>query len=129
MDESQVRLAWQQAEICGLFGNPNRLLILWALGAEERSVGDIAAAIGASLQNTSQHLRLMRDKGVLAARREGNTVYYRLERGGLVAGFASGNPWLGIGARVGTALASVKTLRSRVRGARRWIFVGSDSIT
>jgi tRNA 2-thiouridine synthesizing protein A len=40
------------------------------------SVGDIAEAIESSLQNTSQHLRLMKDKGILASRRESHTVYY-----------------------------------------------------
>lgn len=85
MDEEQRRQARQQAEICGLFGNPNRLLILWVIGNEERSVGDIATAIGASLQNTSQHLRLMRDKGVLTTRRDGNTIYYRREEHALIA--------------------------------------------
>jgi DNA-binding transcriptional ArsR family regulator len=86
MDEEQHLQAQRQAEICGLFGNPNRLLILWAIGTEERSVSVIAAAIGASLQNTSQHLRLMRDKGILATRREGNTIYYHIEANALVAG-------------------------------------------
>jgi ArsR family transcriptional regulator len=86
MDEELIRQAQRQAEICGLFGNSNRMLILWAIGAEERSVSDIATAIGASLQNTSQHLRLMRDKGLLASRREGNTIYYRLQAHEFMAG-------------------------------------------
>ncbi len=86
MDEEQTRQAQRQAEICGLFGNANRVLILWAIGSEERSVSDIAAAIGASLQNTSQHLRLMRDKGLVLARREGNTIYYRLQHHELLDG-------------------------------------------
>ncbi len=85
MDDAQRCLAQQQAEICNLFGNPNRVLILWTISTEEQSVGDIATAIGASLQNTSQHLRLMRNKGVLTARREGNTIYYRLQRQALPA--------------------------------------------
>ena len=42
------------------------------------SVGDIAAAIGATLQNTSQHLRLMKDKKVVQSRREGHTIFYRI---------------------------------------------------
>ena len=86
MDEASICQAQQQSEICGLFGNPNRVLILWALGNQERSVSDIATAIGASLQNTSQHLRLMRDKGLLASRREGNVVYYCLQEHALMHG-------------------------------------------
>jgi len=47
-------------------------------------VGDIAARINASLQNTSQHLRLMKDKGILASRREGHVVYYSIVEGKLL---------------------------------------------
>ena len=77
--------AQKQAEVCGVFGNPYRVLIVWALGKQERSVTDIAAAIECSLQNTSQHLRLMRDKGILNSRRDGNTIYYRVNDVGPLA--------------------------------------------
>jgi len=53
-------------------------LILWVLAKGEKSVGEIAAAVEASLQNTSQHLRLMKDRGILTGRREGQTIYYRI---------------------------------------------------
>jgi tRNA 2-thiouridine synthesizing protein A len=76
MDGQVLEFARQQAEICKVFGNANRVLILWVLGDREMSVGDIAEAIESSLQNTSQHLRLMKDKGILASRRESHTVYY-----------------------------------------------------
>ena len=92
MNEKVVQLAQRQAEICGVFGNPYRVLILWALSDEERSVGDIADAIGASLQNTSQHLRLMRDKGLLTSRRDGNVVYYHLQEHELLCGCRLLNP-------------------------------------
>jgi DNA-binding transcriptional ArsR family regulator len=52
------------------------VLILWALMEQEMSVSEIAAAIEASLQNTSQHLRLMEDKGILVSYREGQKIYY-----------------------------------------------------
>ena len=77
--------AQNQAELCGVFGNPSRVLILWTLGERELSVSDIAATIECSLQNTSQHLRLMKDKGILVSRREGNTIYYRVKREGCAA--------------------------------------------
>jgi DNA-binding transcriptional ArsR family regulator len=41
-------------------------------------VSEIASAIDCSLQNTSQHLRLMKDKNILASRRAGQTIYYRI---------------------------------------------------
>ena len=86
MDEGLLVLAENQAEICGVFGNANRVLILWALGGREMSVGEIASAIDCSLQNTSQHLRLMKDKNVLASRREGHTIYYRIEQSEFMEG-------------------------------------------
>lgn len=81
-----LALAESQADICGVFGNANRVLILWALGEREMSVGEIASTIDCSLQNTSQHLRLMRDKGILTSRREGQTIYYRIKRNELMEG-------------------------------------------
>jgi ArsR family transcriptional regulator len=86
LDEQIAEAARQQAELCKVFGNPNRILILWVLGNQEMSVGDIANAIESSLQNTSQHLRLMRDKGILASRREGHTIYYHTLRCWLLTG-------------------------------------------
>jgi DNA-binding transcriptional ArsR family regulator len=78
MDTELIELAKQQSAICRIFGNPNRVLILWTLARQECSVSEIASAIDASLQNTSQHLRLMKDRGILESRRQGNTIYYRL---------------------------------------------------
>lgn len=76
MDAQILESARLQAEICKVFGNANRILILWVLGDRELSVGDIAEAIDSSLQNTSQHLRLMKDKGILVSRREQHTILY-----------------------------------------------------
>lgn len=78
MDDQTLELARRQAEICKVFGNVNRIMILWVLGSQEMSVGDIAETIDASLQNVSQHLRLMKDRGILTSRRKGHTIYYRI---------------------------------------------------
>ena len=59
--------------------HPLRLQILCKLGVEEVSVQDIVESVGTSQSNISQHLGVMRDKGVLAARKEANKVYYRIE--------------------------------------------------
>ncbi len=78
MQTDIAELAKERSQLCSVFGNPSRVLIVWALGERELSVSDIASAIECSLQNTSQHLRLMRDKGILLSRRDGNAVYYRV---------------------------------------------------
>lgn len=51
---------------------------MWALEAEELSVGEIARATGDTLQNISRDLHRMKDKGILTSRRMGQTVYYRI---------------------------------------------------
>lgn len=68
----------EQAELHQVLSNPSRLLILISLAEKEMSVGELAEQIGASLQNTSQHLRIMKDKDVLEARREGKTIFYQI---------------------------------------------------
>jgi DNA-binding transcriptional ArsR family regulator len=78
MDEEVRAHAQTQSDICSIFSNPLRILILWALREGEMSVGEISAAIGASIQNTSQHLRLMKDRAIVTSRRHGRTVQYRI---------------------------------------------------
>ncbi len=68
-------MAARRAAVCSVFGNAKRVLILWVLLEQALSVGEIATAIEASLQTTSQHLRLMEDKGILVSRREGQKIY------------------------------------------------------
>jgi ArsR family transcriptional regulator len=70
----------EQAEIHQILSNPSRLLILCSLSQNELSVGEIARQIGATLQNTSQHLRRMKDKGVVESRRKGQTIFYQIAR-------------------------------------------------
>jgi ArsR family transcriptional regulator len=85
MDAQVLKLAAQQADICRIFGNVTRILILWALDNKEMS-GEIARAIDTSLQNASQHLRLMKDRGILASRRDGHRIYYRIQVNELTTG-------------------------------------------
>ena len=84
MDMRSLNQAEELATYCRVFSNARRILILWVLGKEEMSVSDISSAVGASLQNTSQHLRLMKDRGILSSRRDGQTVYYRVESDGFL---------------------------------------------
>jgi DNA-binding transcriptional ArsR family regulator len=67
------------ADLHRLLANPRRLMMLWLLEVRERSVGELAHAVGASLQSTSQHLRLLREQGLVASRRDGQTIYYAIE--------------------------------------------------
>jgi len=58
--------------------HPLRLKILCALGDQEVSVQDIVSMVGTSQSNISQHLAILRDKGILASRKDANRVYYRV---------------------------------------------------
>ena len=78
VDAATQEMAARQAAMCSVFGNAKRVLILWVLLEGERSVGEIATAIEASLQTTSQHLRLMEIKGILVSRRAAQKIYYRV---------------------------------------------------
>jgi DNA-binding transcriptional ArsR family regulator len=78
MNPIEITKAQEQAEFCGILGNSRRIQIIWALGNHELTVSDISKEIGSSMQNTSQHLRLMKNKGVLLSRREGREIYYRI---------------------------------------------------
>lgn len=58
--------------------HPLRLKILCVLGAQEASVQEIVGAVGTSQSNISQHLAIMRQKGVLLTRKDANRVFYRI---------------------------------------------------
>src|SRR3989304_9143802 len=66
-----------QADICKTLASPARLRILDALREGELSVGEIGEAIGARKANVSQHLAVMRQRGIVDGRRCGTHIYYR----------------------------------------------------
>lgn len=78
MDSVLRELANKQAKLCKLFGNASRILILWSIYDHERPVSEIAEEVGTSLQNTSQHLALLKEHNIVSARRDGQTIYYRI---------------------------------------------------
>ncbi len=66
------------ASICQCLANPKRLEVIAALGAKEMSVSELAETVGISKSNMSQHLSVMRNKGILKGRRDGVSIYYSL---------------------------------------------------
>jgi DNA-binding transcriptional ArsR family regulator len=74
------RKAGEAAGLLKLLANENRLLILCRLALKgEMSVNDLAAAVKLSQSALSQHLAKMREEGLLATRREAQTVFYRID--------------------------------------------------
>ncbi|KPK57540.1 MAG: hypothetical protein AMS21_11335 [Gemmatimonas sp. SG8_38_2] len=70
----------QAATMLRCIGHPVRLQIIELLDRDgEQNVTAIYGALGIEQAVASQHLNLMRDKGVLASRRDGVNVYYRID--------------------------------------------------
>ncbi len=67
-----------QADICQTMANPKRLQIVYLLKNGELPVSEMVRIMGIPKANVSQHLSIMRQKGLLVSRREGTTIYYRL---------------------------------------------------
>lgn len=78
MNQKERELFQKHAETCCIFCNEKRLMIMWTLGSGEKPVGKIARELDLSPQAVSQHLRLMKDRGVVASSRRGRQIFYRM---------------------------------------------------
>jgi DNA-binding transcriptional ArsR family regulator len=66
------------AAIARALSDAKRLCVVERLADGERSVSDLSRDIGCQVPNMSQHLSVLRAAGIVASRREGSTVFYRL---------------------------------------------------
>ncbi len=96
MEIDPKRMKRAAADASGLFAvlsSPKRLMILCRLVDGEASVGELAAFAGGTQSGISQHLAMLRNQGVVATRRDAQTIYYRLAsepaRGIMEAAYAS----------------------------------------
>ncbi|MDP3747542.1 MAG: metalloregulator ArsR/SmtB family transcription factor [Phenylobacterium sp.] len=71
--------ATEAAKLLRALGNERRLMILCQLADGERSVGELQPLVGLSQSALSQHLAVLREEGVVATRREAQTIWYRIE--------------------------------------------------
>ena len=69
-----------------MMANPKRVAIIELLSEAECSVGELAKELDSSISAISQHLRTMKDKGVVVNRKDAQTVYYRLKNPKLIEG-------------------------------------------
>lgn len=65
-----------QSDICKTLASPKRIEILDALKSGEKTVSELVEILGVPKANVSQHLAVMRYKGILKSRREGINIYY-----------------------------------------------------
>lgn len=83
IQELSDRLPDEQAtlivEVFRMLADSTRIQILWALTSSERSVNDLAEHVAKPAPSVSQHLAKLRMARLVRTRREGTTVFYRLE--------------------------------------------------
>lgn len=78
MRVSNEEIARLHANVCKGLGDAKRLMILNALRDGPRSVSDICTELDLRQVNASQHLAILREKGLVTSRKEGQWVYYEL---------------------------------------------------
>lgn len=66
------------AEICGGLADPSRILILYALAEEPRFVSQLADMLNMPQPTCSRHLKVLRDRGMVSAQRDGQQVVYSI---------------------------------------------------
>jgi len=75
------------AEVCKVFSNSTRLEILNLLRDKEMSVTELMKKTNLSQANISQHLSIMKAKGIVTSNRKGKNIYYRLENQRIIKAF------------------------------------------
>lgn len=68
----------RSAAIAKALADAKRLCVVERLAEGERSVSDLSRDVGCQVPNMSQHLAVLRAAGIVATRREGSTIFYRL---------------------------------------------------
>ncbi|HEC23528.1 MAG TPA: ArsR family transcriptional regulator [Chloroflexi bacterium] len=66
------------AQICGGLADPKRILILYALTEDRTNVSELSGKLGLPQSTVSRHLKILRDRDMVAAERDGQSVYYRV---------------------------------------------------
>lgn len=66
------------ADICSALADPKRILLIYALAERPRTVNDLAEILGMSQPATSRSLKILRERGLVNAIRQGTTQEYRL---------------------------------------------------
>ena len=76
--EPEAELLQLQALLCQALSDPKRLRILYRIAEHEVSVDEIAQDLRMSMSNVSQHLGVLKARGLVRSRREGNSILYEL---------------------------------------------------
>ena len=76
--EREEQLYRLQADLCKVLAEPTRLKLLSLLGESPRAVKDLVEATGERQAKISQHLTIMRQRGIVRTQRAGTEVHYSL---------------------------------------------------
>lgn len=80
LDPAQFREhAAAAAQLLRTMANEHRLMILCRLGSGEQTVSELLAGTTLSQSALSQHLAVLREDGLVATRRDGQAIYYRID--------------------------------------------------
>lgn len=66
------------AHVCSGLADTNRILLLYSLNEKPRNVTELAELLGAPQPTISRHLKILRERGMVAAHREGQAVIYQI---------------------------------------------------
>ena len=82
MDDNKLTLSQEinqlHANICSAISEPNRILLLYAIHDKPRNVNNLAEEVGISQSAASRHLKVLKERGLIDAQRDGNQVIYQL---------------------------------------------------
>jgi DNA-binding transcriptional ArsR family regulator len=79
MDKAiREQVALMHAQFCQALAEPTRILILYALNESPHSVNELADVIGLTQPSISRHLKVLRERGLVCAQRNGQSVIYTL---------------------------------------------------
>ena len=80
----ELEISLLHERICSALGDPTRILILYLLAEKGMYVNEIAEALGIPQSSASRHLRILRERSLVATRRQGTAVLYSLQDGRII---------------------------------------------
>ena len=84
-DHLYQELSLLHERICPALNHPLRMKILYLLNEKSLNVGDLTAEVGVPQSSVSRHLRVLRERGLVRAERQGTTIWYALAEPELAA--------------------------------------------
>lgn len=67
-----------EADLCFALADPTRILMLYTLDERPRNVGELTQELGITQPTTSRHLKILRERGLVSATRQGVVIQYEL---------------------------------------------------